>query len=133
MAIYLLRSQRCFHRPLYLLETEIAPYTSKLQAFRVTVTSRWGGKFPHGRTLKPVHWCIQKQEAQGFSTELFLEDKPCFPSRRVKERMWIQFMTRNGTAKELDGSVQHQVQGPKRSQSNRANSNKHTWMLVEWF
>lgn len=105
MAIYLLRSQRCFHRPLYLLETEIAPYTSKLQSFKVTVTSRWGGKSPQGRTLKPVHQRIQKKEVQGFSTELFLEDKPRFPSRRVEERAWIQFTTRNGKAK--DGSVQH--------------------------
>lgn len=86
----LLRPQRCSHRPLYFLETEIALAMSKLQPFKVTVTSRWGGMAPQGRTLKPVHWHIQTQEVRDFSTELMLKDTRPISRSEEQERIKIR-------------------------------------------
>lgn len=95
--MYLLRLQRCSHKPLYLIETEIAPHISKLQSFKISVISKWGVMSPQGRNLKPVHQRIQKQEVQHFSTEFILQDKSLVKS---KTENIDQFMTRNGKAKE---------------------------------
>jgi hypothetical protein len=67
----------CSHRPLYSESCDIATRQNCTPVGSCNSTLEW--YVTTKRTLRLVHWCKEKQEVLCFSTDLFLQHKPCYP------------------------------------------------------